>query len=244
MSNNPISKYIRKIANTNKFVDLYSDSNLVDFYNDSSSENDFFDDIKFYMNNIGENERVVELAAGSGRILYPLANGGRNIIGIEKEPSMIESKIDTVSTRIIQADIMNFSYLEKIYSNANVFILGATTISLFSEKEMTNFFKELNRVNSNYRIYFDFFDMNLFITKYPGKVINTNGTYYYHNFLDNNKVIYNLYHKESRTLGVSVKHVYDINKVQTICHENNMDFRVEKYLSNYYMINAYYKKYK
>ncbi len=239
MLNNKVSKYIQKIASTNTYVDIYSNSKLVDFYNNYSDENTFFDDINFYMENIDKNNKVIELAAGSGRIMTPLLKNGYNVVGIEREYSMINSATKMTSKKIVHADIMDFTKLEKFYSEADVFILGATTISLFSEKEISCFLKKLNKINDKYRIFFDFFDMNSFITKYPAKVITTYGTYYYHNFLDNEKVIYNLYHKESKSLGVSIKYFYDIGKIRKICLENNINFRIEKNLPNYYMIKVY-----
>ncbi|PTI59910.1 hypothetical protein BU090_09220 [Staphylococcus warneri] len=238
-----ISDSIKKIANTNKITDIYNSKILVDFYNFSSSESDFSNDISFYKNNIKKEEKIIELAAGSGRILSPMLQEGYNILGIEKEQAMIDSQKKISSNTLIQGDILNVEHFKKLYAKVDVFILGATTMSLFTCEEIIAFLQKINKINKNYRIYFDIYDMNSFITKYPKKELNATGTYYYHNFIQNGKVIYNLYHKESETLGYSIKNFYDISQIKHILESCDLDFKVMKEKENYYMLRGTYNAY-
>lgn len=76
------------------------------------------------------------------------------------------------------------------------------------------------------------------IYDFPQKEITENGTYYYHNFKSNKLVIYNLFHKESNTIGFSQKYFYKIEDVFKLLKKNGLNMYIHKNIDGYYMVEG------
>lgn len=80
------------------------------------------DDINFYITALKNVHEIVEYGAGSGRITLPLAYDGHSVIAVDNEPAMLKqlqrrigvsSEIVKQRISVVQADIVNLSFVEK-----------------------------------------------------------------------------------------------------------------------------------
>lgn len=88
-------------------------------------EQNFTDDIEYYLRMASRfGDPILELGAGTGRLLIPLAKKGYQVVGLEKSPSMVDiflRKIDSLEDRIqkrisvIEGDMSEFN-LDKKFS--------------------------------------------------------------------------------------------------------------------------------
>lgn len=198
-------KLINKIDENTSIVPLYNHKIFTKFYDHLTTSDSFYDDITFYKQNIKQNENIIELASGTGRVLIPLLKDSYKIIGIEKEREMINKVPLQYRNHVIQGNILDVDTLKKYYQNSDVFIMPATTISLFNLEEIATLLKRVTSINKKFRFIFDVIDIEELIANAPQKHINEEGTYYYANHVVKDKISYNVYHKESNTLGYSLK---------------------------------------
>ncbi|MDI9232119.1 hypothetical protein [Staphylococcus caprae] len=181
---------------------------------------------------------MIELASGSGRIVKDFISSGYKIYGIELESEMIDSLKEEYQKYIYQENIFNVHKLNKLYQKADVLILAATSISLFTEKEFFEFLEKVKSINKKFKIIFDWVDPITLTMKSPKRVLMKNGLYYYTNFQLEDKIIYNLYHESSNTLGVSIKVHHSLNNL--VSNLKNVGFKVsiQEIEDNYYMIEG------
>ena len=74
--------------------DIYSDTHFADFYNRSINEKFEINDLDFYREKINNDDVVLEIGSGNGRVFNVLSREGVNIYGIEPQLEMIKY-IDT-----------------------------------------------------------------------------------------------------------------------------------------------------
>lgn len=241
-SNKIHNKLKKKINNSTSIVNLYDSSVFSDFYGSLTTEENFFDDLNFYKNSISVNEKVLEFASGSGRILIPMLKEGYEIIGIEKEKEMVNKMPIEYRNCIVVNDILDFENLQPYYKEANVFIMPATTISLFSMNQISDLIKNIIYLNKKFKFIFDMIDIKNLITKEPNKHVTEKGTFYYTNHSIDNIIAYNILHKESNTLGYSLKFDHNYNDLKDLLIKLGLDVYEEKKINSYRMVISQYKK--
>lgn len=213
LNNKYISPQIKKKAKIiNEMIDVYKDPLFSDFYSDISINEAFSDDIIYYQKNLLKNEKTIEWASGTGRVLIPLIESGYNIKGIEKESEMI-NKMNKYKYKVTQGDLFDIDLFKSVYKDCDNFILPATTISLFKLNEVINLLKEIIKINKKFVFMFDLIDIEQLITKMPLKLINEKGTFYHCNFKYEESIVYNIFHKETKKLGYSLKYNHKIDNV-------------------------------
>ncbi|HBC4363928.1 TPA: hypothetical protein OV127_002625 [Staphylococcus aureus] len=238
-----VNNMIKKRANKDtKIINLYSNSKLVAFYNSITNESTFFNDIEFYEKRINKDQKIVELASGSGRILKQLIENGYDTIGIELEKMMIESMEDKYKSFVVNNNILNVKELNAIYKETDIFILPATTISLFSIEEIIKFLVDLKKINKNFKLIFDLLSLDKIINKKPKKVVNELGTFYYINFISGGQVVYNLFDKDTNIVGVSRKQNHSLNDILVQLKELEFNVYYTKISEDYYMIEGSYNE--
>lgn len=237
--NNMIEKRMNKDT---EIINLYSNSKLVAFYNSITTEPQIFNDIEFYEKHINKDRKIVELASGSGRVLRKLIEDGYQVIGIELEKMMISSMEDKYKDFVINNNIFNVNELSEIYKEADVFILSATTISLFSVEEIIKFLVELKKINKNFKIIFDLLNLDKLINKKPKKVVNELGTFYYINFILEEKIVYNLFDEGANIVGVSKKQNHTLDDILVKLKDLEFDIEYTKISAEYYMIEGSYNE--
>lgn len=231
-------KIKRKINPNTTIKNLYSDKEMVEFYNYSTTKSSFSNDIAYYKSKVNKDELVVELASGSGRIVKDFISSGYKIYGIELELEMINSLNEKYRKFIYQENILNVDTLKKIYEEADVLILAATSISLFTESEFFEFLEKVKKINKKFRIIFDWIDPISLTMKNPKRVLMKNGIYYYTNFQLGKNIVYNLYHEKSNTLGVSVKVHHNLNDLVNNLKKLGFQVNTQEIKENYFMIEG------
>lgn len=241
MCNNYISrKILKKSTDFVNIINVYSDNILADFYHKTTPENGFYNDLEFFKKNLSKEENIVELASGTGRILKPLIDDGFSVMGVESESEMIEILPKKYRKYINNNNILDFQKVKLLYEQADCFIIPATSISLFSLNELERLFSFLSQLKKSFKIYFDVIDMTDFLISTPKKEMNINGTFYYINFQYENFIIYNIYHKETNTLGYSKKYNHSKQSLKTLLNQFDFDFDFLNVKKNYYMVRADY----
>jgi len=241
MCNNYVSKkLLKKATHPVNIINVYSDNILADFYHKTTPENGFYNDLEFFKNNLAKKENIVELASGTGRILKPLIDDGFNVMGVESEIEMIEILPMKYRKYIINSNILDFQKVESLYEQAECFIIPATSISLFSIKEIERLFLFLSQLKKSFKVYFDVIDMTDFLINTPKKEMNIHGTFYYLNFQYENFIIYNIYHKDTNTLGYSKKYAHSKKSLKTVLNKFGFDYKFLNSQKNYYMVRADY----
>ena len=62
--------------------DIYSDTDFADFYNRSINEKFEINDLDFYREKINNDDVVLEIGSGNGRVFNVLSREGVNIYGL------------------------------------------------------------------------------------------------------------------------------------------------------------------
>ncbi len=234
-----VNDKIKRKINTNTIIkNLYSDKEMVEFYNYSTTKNSFSNDISYYKSRIKKDEFVIELASGSGRIIKDFILSGYKIYGIELESEMINSLERKYQKFIYQENIFNVYQLSNLYQKADVLILAATSVSLFTEKEFFEFLEKVKFINKKFKIIFDWIDPISLTMKNPKRVLMKNGIYYYTNFQLGENIVYNLYHEASNTLGISVKVHHTLSSLVNNLQKIGFQVNTQKIDENYYMIEG------
>lgn len=241
MCNNYLSKkLLRKFPKPESIVNVYSNDIFADFYHKTTDKNGFYNDLEFFKNNLDKEELTIEFASGTGRITTPLIEQGYHVLGIEYEKSMIDIMPENTKKNVIHSSIFDVEKNRQIYSKAKNFIIPATSISLFPLNEVEMLFEKLKSINDDFNIIFDIVDIKTLINEIPKKVINKDGIFYYINFSAENYIIYNLYHKNSNTIGYSIK--YNHSREVILNMLNKIGYVTNIYdVDNYSMIKAEYK---
>lgn len=239
MYNDYLSKKILKKFPKPNIVNVYSNDLFAKFYHSTTDANGFHNDLEYFKNNLNKDKLTIEFASGTGRITTPLLREGYQILGIEYEKSMIDIMPEDTKKHVINTSIFDLANNLKFYKKAKNFIIPATSISLFSLKQMGELFSYLKDINDSFSILFDIVNMEHLIIDNPKKVINGDGVFYYINFQKGNYIIYNLYHKNSNTLGYSIK--YNHTKESLLSLLDKLGYTTTTYdKDNYSMIKAEY----
>lgn len=240
-NNQLISPYLSKF-DINEITNIYEDPIFVEFYDEITNAEAFFNDIQFYKDNISKNSLTVEFAAGTGRVTIPLLDSGYKVIGIEKEYEMIKKIPEEYRLNFIQENIFNFEELNSIYKELDTIIIPATSISLFSMEQINTLIVNLTKLNSHFNIMFDLINYKKVISQYPKKEITSEGTFYYYNFLSEEHLIYNLLHKDRKVLGYSVKYHHNITDLVQLFENSGLKIEVKEVSNLYFMIMGSYEK--
>lgn len=234
------NKIKRKIDSKTSIVELYNCPIFTEFYDQLTMSNNFYDDLGFYKKVSSKEERIIELASGTGRILIPMLKEKYNIIGVEKEKEMIEKMPYQYREYVICEDILDSNKLKEYYEKADVFILPATSISLFSLKDIRCFINNIISINNKFKFIFDVANIEDLITTQPQKYITDKGTFYDSNHVINDCISYNVFHKESNTLGYSLKFNHKTQVIKEMLSKLNMQISEIKYPNSYCMFVCEY----
>ncbi|MGX7418168.1 class I SAM-dependent methyltransferase [Carnobacterium gallinarum] len=208
-----ISKHFyHKIKSSEITNDIYKSPTFIEYYNYATELND----LSFYKKVLGKNEKILEIGTGTGRIFTPLRKSGYNITGIELSKEMMSCIPSKFRQFVKNMSIFELGNEKKEY---DAVIIPATTISLFSFAEIEKILTLLRKIlKKNGNIFFDIIDSNFFLetSNQLQKESFENTTYYFTNFINGNKIVYNIYAKNH--LGYSVKYMHtdqDINSLFT-----------------------------
>lgn len=246
VNTNYLSSYFKnKMNNSTQITEVYKDPLFSKYYNDSGGKGvNLHGDISFYKKYINPDMLTLEIASGNGRVISYLLENNFNIIGIEKEESMINQMESKYKKYVYKNDIFNFEKLNEIYCKADYIIIPATSISLFSLKNIKEFIKNLVEVNQRFELIFDGINIENIINEKPFKDINKYGTFYIQNFKvieeESELIIYNLYHKESNKIGYSIKYNHSIESLINVLNSYNLSCEIKIKNDNYYMIVGEY----
>ncbi|PTI16430.1 hypothetical protein BU082_13100 [Staphylococcus warneri] len=141
---------------------------------------------------------------------------------------------------VINEDILDVFNLKEYYKNTNVFLLPATNISLFSLEDIYRFVNNIIKINKDFKFIFDVIDIENLITTRPQKHVTEKGTFYDSNHVVDDKICYNVFHKESNTLGYSLKYNHKIDLLKDTLLSLNMKITEKSYSNSYYMIIGHY----
>ncbi|EOD7884953.1 hypothetical protein ACUW92_002396 [Staphylococcus epidermidis] len=231
---------LKKTKKDLNISNLYENPIFADFYDSTTTKSEFYNDVEFYKTVLESNKKNIELACGSGRVLKSLIDSNINIIGIESEKTMINKVEEKYHKYIFNEDIFNYEKLQQVYKNIDNIIIPATSISLFSKDSLIRLLKTLKHLNPNnkFKIYFDLINLNTILTDRPIKYLNEAGTFYCFNFFTDHKVIYNNFHKESNTIGISFKYDYSYNDLLELFNSLSYSLKIVKQHDNYTMLKG------
>lgn len=241
-----LSSYFKnKIDSKTQITELYHDPLFSKYYNNSGSKGvNLHGDIMFYKKHINPDALTLEIASGNGRVISALLEENFNILGVEREQSMINQMEYKYRKYVYKNDIFNFKELNEVYCEADYIIIPATSISLFSWEDIKSFIENLVDVNQSFELIFDGINIESIINKKPFKEINRYGTFYIQNFKmvkDTSEwIIYNIYHKESNKIGYSIKYNHSIESLIDILKRYNISNKIKISNESYYMIVGEY----
>ena len=210
---------LKKTKKDLNISNLYENPIFADFYDSTTTKSEFYNDIE---------------------VLKSLIDSNINIIGIESEKTMINKVEEKYHKYIFNEDIFNYEKLQQVYKNIDNIIIPATSISLFSKDSLIRLLKTLKHLNPNnkFKIYFDLINLNTILTDRPIKYLNEAGTFYCFNFFTDHKVIYNNFHKESNTIGISFKYDYSYNDLLELFNSLSYSLKIVKQHDNYTMLKG------
>lgn len=241
MSYKYINRSISKKMNSDsKIINVYSSEYFAKFYQDHTFTNSFNNDLDFYKSILNTEDFIIELASGTGRILIPLLQEGYNIRGIESEISMIEVMPSKYHKYVEHSNVFDFASNEKFYTQADCFIIPATSISIFPLKTIENFLFSLTKKNKKFNIIFDIINMDSLVTDKPKKEKSEHGTFYYINYIQSGFIVYNLYNVETNTLGYSKKFSHTIEQLLDIFENTGCKLEILKEYDNYFILKGSY----
>nr|WP_242586784.1 methyltransferase domain-containing protein [Enterococcus sp. DIV0869a] len=178
-------------------------------------------DLDYYLTSFNENDRVLEIGTGNGRILKPLLRQGIEIYGIEPEEEMLTFLNEEEKSRVYIGGIEDIHHFEHSGNYTHI-IIPATSVSLFDEQFFLTFLKNVKQLlTSKGKILFDFLSPDC-IAELHEKVsvekINDQ-LFMSGNFIKEKQFIYNIYTKTTdgeRKLGYSVKNIYSVDQVNKL----------------------------
>lgn len=219
-----VSPWFRKKKISHITTDIYSDEDFSFFYNEIANNTEIHSDISFFIQEL-KGSSVLEIGSGNGRIACPLIDAEINYIGIEPEYQMIKFLDKKYRNKIYHIDLNSFlklSNVKDILDDIDTIIIPATSISLFSPDEITDFLFRIRQFSKKFkRVIFDYNSPNFFDNELHFN--NTkHGKFYYANYIDSTFVYYNVYYNEK--LGVSKKYLYNEYIVQNIAEKVNMRY--------------------
>lgn len=238
-SNRVYPLFQKKAKQLKKIENLYDDITFSNFYQKIIEKDSFLvEDIEIYRNFLSKEKVTLEIGSGTGRIFNRLFLEGYNIYGLEPSTEMAKYIIPKGRERIYPIKIQEF---EKVDIQLDTIIIPATTISLFSEKELQYLLQTIQNTQVHIKqIIFDVLTP-LFFNQMVDKVscIKFNDEKFYTaNFYntDNSKVIYNILNSEK--LGISEKYVYSISELKELFASRNVKVEIIKGNSMYVMLKG------
>lgn len=219
---------------------IYDTPCFANFYNSVATET-MNNDLKYYLDLFQEEDKVLEIGTGNGRILKPLLDNKIDVYGIEPEKEMLNFLTVEERKRVINIGIEQIEDLTDKYS---YIIIPATSVSLFNETTFSKFLVDAKKLLSkNGKIIFDFISPNA-IEDTSGKVRLykiKNQFFLAGNFKKDNLFIYNIYAKtpqKEKIVGYSIKYIYSINLVNRLSEEHGYKTNVLKKNEEYVMLEV------
>ncbi|MBO0473846.1 class I SAM-dependent methyltransferase [Enterococcus ureasiticus] len=212
------SKLKEEIEITNN---IYQEPVFASYYEAIAQEN-MNGDLDYYLTSFDENDRILEIGTGNGRILKPLLKQGIEIYGIEPEEEMLTFLNEEEKSCVFVGGIEDIQYFEHSEKYTHI-IIPATSVSLFDEQFFSTFLKNAKQLlTSKGKILFDFLSPEC-IAELHEKVsvekINDQ-LFMSGNFVKEKQFIYNIYTKTTvgeRKLGYSIKNIYSVEQVNQLC---------------------------
>lgn len=220
------------ISNIKVIDDIYSDSDMVLFYN-SLTKVDNYNDLNFYEDILSKSDNILEIGSGSGRFFNKFSRQGYNVYGLEPSKEMIKSIDPDYSHRIFNIDAQNLDKVITKDYQINKTLIPATTISLFSKEEAYLMIETLFKVMTNKgKLIFDILNPK-HLESIVGEVNHTKidgNKYFTGNFYDEakEKFYFNIYLKsnDKKKLGYSTKYVHTFQSLEKIASKLNLQITI------------------
>lgn len=219
-------KYTQGVPVTNN---IYADPLFAKFYNETIDYGSQFSDIDFYRRCLKQDDIILEIGTGNGRVFNVLINENFNIYGIEPEIEMIQYIYKQYKNRIFITGIEHLSCLNGL--KFSKVIIPATTISLFSKELVIPFFKEMKSyLTFGGKIIFDIIKPEF--GKQTSNQIQTiktdEGTFFLGNAIIDQYYVLNIYTKQQQTekIGYSKKYLHTTDYFQKLANELNYKFNI------------------
>ncbi|ACO27654.1 TPA: hypothetical protein ACGXMA_002070 [Bacillus cereus] len=216
--------FLRKVKRGNVEIsdDIYSDTHFADFYNRSINEKFEINDLDFYREKINNDDVVLEIGSGNGRVFNVLSREGVNIYGIEPQLEMIKYIDTSYKDKIFNIGIEDLDTIKGI--KFTKIIIPATTVSLFSEEQFKSFLiKTKDLLDIHGSIIFDFLKPSC-IKGNCDKVLNfktDDSVFFVSNAIIENKYVLNIFMEGNgvKKVGYSVKNLHTIEYFEKVSEE-------------------------
>jgi len=233
------------IPNIKVIDDIYSDPDMVLFYNKLSKVGEY-NDLDVYKDVLLKSDNILEIGSGSGRFFNKFSIEGYNVYGIEPSKEMIKSINPAYAHRIFNIDVQNLDELVIKDYQINKTVIPATTISLFSKEEVYQMVETLFKImTSKGKLIFDILNPK-YLDSVVGEINNTKideNKYFTGNFYDEmkEKFYFNIYFKNEfqKKLGYSTKYVHTFESLEKVARKLNLQIVVRYEDEQYMMLEIY-----
>ncbi|EGQ3409287.1 class I SAM-dependent methyltransferase [Staphylococcus pseudintermedius] len=201
--------------------DIYSDSTFYNYYDRMISN--YREDIDNYVENIKMFERILEIGSGSGRTFKPIYDLGFDIYGLEPSLPLVNLLEDKYKNKILLCKFEEIPY-QQISLKFDVFIMTATTISLFDLHQINELIDNMKLIGkNNFKFMFDtiketnnkYFELNFNQLENGDKI-------FYQNFIIGDRFVFNIYSNKYKKLGYSVKYIHSFKDLYKLFESKNM----------------------
>jgi SAM-dependent methyltransferase len=207
---------------------IYADPDFARFYNQTVDYGSDFNDLDFYRQILNKDDVILEIGSGNGRVFNILAAENYHIYGIEPEREMIQYILEDFKGNIFHNRIEDLSCLAgKHFSKV---IIPATTVSLFSEEILTDFFSGIKTyLMPGGSIIFDIIHPES--AQKSAERIQTvrtkEGTFFIGNFIIGEYYVLNIYMKNRQTekIGYSKKKLYSVEYFRRLAKNLHYELR-------------------
>lgn len=219
---------------------IYKTPCFADFYNSVARET-MNNDLEYYLSLFKEEDKILEIGTGNGRILCPLLEKNIDIYGIEPEEEMLSFLTQKERNRVKNIGIEQMETINDKYSHI---IIPATSVSLFDENVFSKFLEDAqNLLLEGGKIILDFISPEM-IEELSEKVRLykiKNQFFLAGNFKKDNLFIYNIYTKtaqKEKIVGYSIKQIYSIERVNKISSKYGYEVNILQKSKDYVMLEV------
>lgn len=215
---------------------FYEDPYFSNVYNQMCNG---IEDKSQYIQVLNQNQSILEIGSGSGRILQFLIEQGFNVHGVEPSGEMLKFIQPIYRKQIFQMGIEDIRRLgTAVY---DCIIIPATTVSLFDFETFEIFLEDASYLlKEEGEIIFDFWDETYVeqLNDCIQKVEIDGNLVFYSNFIRKEQLIFNMYVKinEKGKLGFSQKYIYTEAYLQGICRKYKFFYTLLEVKNNCKMV--------